>query len=448
MAETSECFEDAQQSLLPSSDDAPSVFVTAVQSDVKLSFTDNEDNDDDSNHSSSISSRQSLNDKNVILQLSPSGGLQPLPVHTVHTDETDSASTTIFRVHWDLQPVREHVTTYGTLLALHIACFYSASTPVLQAIANAYPAAALCDVVGMLPIHWVSAGWTLPPLLPPPTLPAVPEPSNTKPVRTLEALQVLKETVPDSIRVRSGNHGMTPQDYIQECMEESDLKDACVRLLQEDDSSSDGSIIFSSSDTVSTGGPPSHQPVESVCCLGNLVVDRDWEGMLVAVEDDPAIAGRWIYGMDDNSVSAVVWKRLPIHLACAYGAPIGLVSILLRSYPAGAVAVDPLDGSTPLHILCRSHGSTSIIRLLLDMCPEATRAVNCEGQIPLHVAVLSRVSYNVVEALVEADPMSVSVADADGLTPMDHAKRISGDTSVVFELMTMVHLFLTKPNLS
>jgi len=444
VVETGDCFEDAHQSLLPSSPseaEAPSVFITAAQSNVKPSFTDNEDNDD-SAHSSSISSHQSLDEKKFILQLSPSGGLQPLPVHTVQTDDTESASTAIFRVHWDLQPVQEHVATHGTLLALHIACFYSAATPVLQAIANAYPAAALCDVVGMLPIHWVAAGWTLPPLLPPPAsiLPAPPKPSP------LECLSILKDTVPDSVRVRSGNHSMTPEDYVQECMEESDLKDACVRLLQQsDDDSLDDSIIFSSSDVSSGPSPGRH---DSVCCLGSMVAERDWEGILVAIEDDPDIASRWIYGMDDKAATAVVWKRLPIHLACTYGAPVGLLSILLQAFPKGGVAADPLDGSTPLHILCQSQAPPTLVRLVLNKCPDATRAINFEGQIPLHVALLNRIGYNVVEALLEDDPMSISIPDAEGLTPMDLAKRIYGDKSVVFELMTMIHLFLSKPNSS
>jgi len=441
-----ECFEDAQQSLLQpspesSETEAQSVFVTAVQSNVKITFTDNED-DDESANSSSISSRQSLAEKNIILQLSPSGGLQPMPVHTVATDETESASTAIFCVDWDLQPLQEHVTSHGTLLALHIACFYSASTHVLKAIADAYPAAALCDVVGMLPIHWIAAGWSLPPLLPPlaSPLPAQPKPSP------LEAMKVLKDTVPDSVRVRSGNHNMTPNDYVQECMEESDLKDACMRLLQEDDDDSlDDSIIFSGSDA-SSGGPPPRS--DSVCCLSSMVAERDWEGMLVAIEDHPPIASRWIYGMDENAETAVVWKRLPIHLACGSGAPVGLVSIVLQAYPAGILAADPLDGATPLHISCRSHASPTVIRLLLSKCPEATRAVNFGGQIPLHVAILSRASYNVVEALLEDDPMSISVPDSDGATGLDHAKRIYGDKSVVFELMTMIHLFLSKPDLN
>ena len=362
----------------------------------------------------------------------------------VHTESTESSSTAVFRVHWDLQPLQEHVMTYGTLLPLHIACFYSASSAVLRAMALAYPEAALCDVVGMLPIHWVAAGWTLPPLLPPPAspLPAAPKPSP------LECLAILKDTVPDSVRVRSGNHSMTPAEYIQECMEESDLKDACDKLLRSaDDGSLDDSIIFSSSDTSSSG--PSSNVRDSVCCLGSMMAERDWEGILVAVEDDPGIASRWIFGMDDEKgKTAVVWKRLPIHLACAYGAPVGLISILLNAYPTGCLAADPLDGSTPLHLLCQNHAPLIVIRHLLSKCPEATRAVNFAGQTPLHVLVRSAGSFNLVEALIEIDSVPVSMLDARGLTPMDHAKRIYGDKSVVFELMAMIPLTMNKSNTS
>ena len=295
----------------------------------------------------------------------------------------------------------------------------------------------------MLPIHLVAAGWTLPPLMPPlvSPLPALPKPS------TLECLSILKDTVPDSVRIRSGNHSKTPEEYVDECMEESDLKDACLRLLQnvDDDDSLDDSIIFSSSDTSS--GPTPDRP-DSVYCLGNMMAERDWEGLLVAVEDDPDIASRWIFGMDRKGKTVVVWKRLPIHLACAYGAPVGLVSILLNAYPDGGMAADPVDGFTPLHFLCRTNAPSTVIRLLLSKCPEATRANNFEGRTPLHVAVLSEGSYSVVEALLEDDPVPVSMPDAEGLTPLDHAKRIYADKSVVLELLTMIHRFMNKSNTS
>ena len=120
--ETGNCLEDAPQSPLLTSthSEAPSVFVTAAQSNGKLSCTDNDDNE--SGGSPSLSSHQSINHKSVILHLSSSGGLQPMPFRTVDAGNTESASTTVFRVHWDLQPVQDHVIRRGTLLALHIAC--------------------------------------------------------------------------------------------------------------------------------------------------------------------------------------------------------------------------------------------------------------------------------------------------------------------------------------
>jgi Ankyrin repeats (3 copies) len=419
-----------------------SVFVTAVQSELKASWTDNEDNSDPS---SSISSRQSATGKNVILQLSPSGGLHPMPVHSHETDETTSETTvSIFRVHWDFDPLFQHVLSEGTLLPLHIACFYSASSDVLKAVANAYPVAALCDVVGMLPIHWVAAGWNLPPLLPPP---ASPLPSQPKP-GPLEVLKVLQHTVPDSIRIRSGNHGMTPEDYIQECMDDCEYKELCLRALLlgkdilDDGSvnSSDETIVFSS-DTSSADMNNSVR-TESVSCISILVAERDWEGMLAAVEDDPSIATKWIYGIDE--MASTVWKRLPIHLACAYGAPVGLVSILLRMHPLGASAVDPHDGSTPLHLACQARASLGVVKLLLDKCPEATKADTLLGRRALHMAVLSMASYDAIEALVEVEPASVSVVDNEGKTPMDYAKLVYGEHHIVYELLTMIFLFLDK----
>jgi hypothetical protein len=437
-------FHDAQQSLLESQ----SVYVTAVQSEWRASWMDSDENSDPS--SSISSSRLSATKKTVVLQLSPSGGMHTVPVLSPGTEDTTSETTaSIFRVHWDFDPLFQHVLNEGSLLPLHIACFYSASSEVLEALVNAYPIAALCDVVGMLPIHWVAAGWTLPPLLSPPVFPWLPAQPKGGP---LEVIQVLIDAVPDSARVRSGNHCMTPEDYIHECMEDCEYKEACLKALLLDNdvlndgsmSSSDESIVFNS-DTSSSDISKSVR-TESASCLSTLVAERDWEGMLAAVEDDPSMAAKWIYGIDD--VASTIWKRLPIHLACVYGAPVGLVYFLLHSHPAGVCAADPRDGSTPLHVACQAQASLNVIKLLLDKCPEATKAVNVpDRRLPLHMAILSMASYEVVEALVEVDPSSVSVEDNDGKTPVDYAEDIYGEKHVVFDLLVMVYLFLNKPHM-
>lgn len=425
--ENVEGFEDAQQSLL----DPPSVFVTAPsrQSAIKLSWTD-----DDNSLQSSISSRpKSLPEKNIILQLSPTGNLNPTPIESGMTDET--SETTVFRVHWDLDPLFQHVLNTGSLLALHIACFYSASGAILQSLTDAYPAAALCDIVGMLPIHWVAAGWTLPPILPRPASPI----TATQITGPVEALHVLKRTVPDSVRVKSGNHGMTPGEYIQECMEDCDAKDACLRIVDvdSDDSSDGGSIIFDSDETVSTS--PSIKP-ESVVLMGQLVKSQDWEGLLAAVEDRPMIAKQWIYGMDEQIIA--VWKRLPIHIVCAHAAPVGLVSVLLQAYPEGALAVDPRDSSTPLHISCASKAPVAVVKLLVSQCPESTTATNKQGRLPLHVAILNVASYSVIEALIQDHPNTVIALDDDKKSAIDYAKVIYGEHHIVYELVSMVKTIL------
>jgi ankyrin repeat protein len=138
----------------------------------------------------------------------------------------------------------------------------------------------------------------------------------------------------------------------------------------------------------------------------------------------------------------VVWKRLPIHLACAYGAPVGVISVLLQSYPPGAISADPHDGSLPLHIACQSTLSLAVVKLLLGFCPEATKAVNLQGRLPMLVAIVNKAPYGVIEALIEEDPLTVTVSDQDGKTPMDYAKQIYGPRHIVVELLAMVHLFI------
>jgi hypothetical protein len=429
---------------------------------------DHEDEEEDhaSSHPSSLSSHLSTDDslrkQGVILQLSPSGGLQPLAVNSHETESTSENSNssrhaTVFCVHWDLGPLAQQVALGdGQLLALHVACLYQASDQVCQVLVDAYPLAALVDVLGMLPIHWVAAGWTLPTILPrPESIVGLCLPPEKK-AGPLPTLMVLRDAVPDSARVASANHALTPALYVEECMEEGDYKEACLRVLASpitdlDDCSlsTAGSLLFvDSSETSSLCFSPSSPVVHDghVPCITLLLSSKDWSGALAAVEDDPSVAFKWLYGMDDQDLemSLTVWKRLPIHLACAYGAPVGLLEVLLQAYPAGGTAPDPHYGYLPLHVLCRAAPTLASIRLLLSLCPEATKAVDMQGRLPLHVAILHAAPYTVVEAMVEGDPESVMALDQDGKTPHEYALQSYGSEHMVVELLAMVRIFLQE----
>lgn len=397
----------------------------------------------------------------------------------------------------------------SNLLPLHICCLYSASSAVVQIVARLYPpAAAISSSDGMLPIHWVAAGWTLPPLFPPPPrflfsvprlLPddpsscsqpsGLPHTQTSSPARLstmshsqqqsqneqhdhelLKVLSILRQTVPNSVHMRSDNHGMTPEDYIHECMEESDLKKSCMLMLQTDPlptpvivetnnttiakdeedcdlsvSSSLYSIFGVSGDDCieETSSNKDEGTAVGIASLSALVAASDWEGALEAIEDCPSMAARWIYGID--TYSSVVWKRLPLHMACEHpDTPIGLVSVLLQHYPDAATAVDPLYGSTPLHMACQAPASFHVVRLLLGKGPDAAQIVNVYGQVPLHLAVKGRARYDMIEALVAEFPQAVSVLDRDGMTPIDYAKAVYGENHIISELLTMILHYLNE----
>lgn len=404
--------EEVEQSLLKT---PPAVVTPCSSSTKQQSAKESHDSDQ-----SSMSSTASLSHDNIILQLSPTGSKNPMPLDEVESQNTLGES--VFRVQWDLSTLFRHILENGTLLPLHVACFYSASSEVLQILLDAHPAAALCDVVGMLPIHWVAAGWSLPPIL---------KPFSRSPD---QMLRVLQQTVPDSVRIRSGSHSMTPEDYIKECMDDGPIKTACLNLVlpdNDDFSTSDDSIIFGGSDTSDDESPIARE--DSTACISSFIASHDWEAMLVAVENDPSIASQWMYGLDDQGPS--VWKRLPIHLACAYGAPIGLISILLRHFPEGALLSDPRDGSTPLHIACQSGAAVETIQLLVTTRPDALRVFTTNHLLPLHIALQASASLEIIETLVTGDPVTTLMAGEGGRFASNFACEIYGANHPVNKIL-------------
>jgi Ankyrin repeats (3 copies) len=484
------------------------------QGDKVLEADEDEESSSSSSSSSSMSvafslssskySSSTMAEKDVILQLSASGGLTPLLIQTSESTDSNSSTTQqegndtddlahhgagvsasssvdhIFRMTWDLQPLEREIKERGTLLPLHVACLYSASVSVLEVLLQAYPLAALADVLGMLPIHWVAGGWTLPALRPPP--PSLLGPADPKP-GPLQSLKVLRRTVPESLQVRSGNHGMAAEDYVEECMQEGEYKECCMRALahgpvyeMDGDSSCEYKTLIFMDSSVSSrtfasnliagqhhhtthhcihsnhdshDGSSGQQQGERHCLvagLSGLIVEKSWALALALVEEDPMSASKWHYGVDEDPTGTgsppLVWKRLPIHLACAqYDTPVGFIEVLLKACPESVAAEDPHDGNLPLHVACKA-GSLPIIQCLVQACPDATMAINGRGQVPLHLAVLTGATYTVLEFLASMEPEGVACTDISGKTPVDYAMELYDNDSVTTELLTMVLLFL------
>jgi len=200
-----------------------------------------------------------LNQKGVILQLSPSGGISPFPIGSQETDSMSetlsrgtlpSAAKPLFGVQWDLTPLWESLanstgSSDNSLLPCHVAVLYQASPAVLKLLLETHPMGAVNTVLGMLPIHMASAGWVLEPWVasPPPPPKTIANKTDQPtlqpyhchherhPSRIKEILLVLCQVLPQSVRIKSGNHGMTPKEYIEEAMEECPIKQDCLELL-------------------------------------------------------------------------------------------------------------------------------------------------------------------------------------------------------------------------
>ena len=365
------------------------------------------------------------------------------------TTSTATSSGSIYRVKWDLKPLWKQVAAHGMLLPLHIACLFQANPAVIEALVQTYPLAALSDVLGMLPIHWIAAGWTLPTLQPPPEQPV---PRDPKP-GPLPSLHVLRRALPECLQIRSGNHGMLAEDYIAECMEESEYKQLCLRVLSEgiDYMMEYGSLLGDQQtivfcDTDQTDETSSYPSLRLFAGLSGLILEEDWTKAAAVVEEDPASARKWYYGVSSETVGTAVWKRLPIHLAAANGAPLELIDLLLAVFPESALVEDPHDGSLPLHIACRAAAPLPVVRRLVTACPEAVLAVDAAGRVPLHVAVMNGAPYVVVEYLVLQDLESVVALDQHGRTPMDYAMELDPENSSgpLVEFMTMILLKLDR----
>lgn len=403
---------------------------------------DDDDDEEESSDASSLSSKHSFpTAKNVILQLSPDGGLAPLLVNTSNdtnsTSSVASSEVSLFRVKWDLKPLWKQVADRGMLLPLHVAILFRSNPEVVNALVQFLPLAALSDVLGMLPIHWVAAGWTLPPLQPPPTFPTSLDPKPGP----LATLHVLRRALPELIHIRSGNHGMLASDYIQECMDNNEYRDLCLRVLSDgieymvDYGSvvSKGTIVFCDTDETS-----SYPSLHLFAGLSALILDEEWAKAISVIEEDALSTRKWYYGVDRDTVGTSVWKRLPIHLACANGAPLSLIDLLLNVFPESAVVEDPCDGSLPLHIACRAGASLPVVRRLVEESPESVLAVDGGGRVALHEAVLAQAPYPVIEYLIFQDPDSVVALDQHGRTPLDYAIEKGDNCGPVVDLCSLV----------
>jgi ankyrin repeat protein len=172
-----------------------------------------------------------------------------------------------------------------------------------------------------------------------------------------------------------------------------------------------------------------------------LMSHQDWEGAYDLLEEHPEQANKWQYGIEmDEANEPQLWKRLPVHHACRFGAPVGLLSILLRTGPVSPE--DPYTGCLPIHLTCRYAPSMDTIQALLYSEPSCAKRTDSNGRLALHLACIKGAPTDVVQKLVTAYPASVAVKDKSGKTPLDYCSE-SIDAEVL-KIMKRLQAFLGR----
>ena len=160
--------------------------------------------------------------------------------------------------------------------------------------------------------------------------------------------------------------------------------------------------------------------------LLDLVQRKKWDTVLYRVLKEPDSAFIKFNGRSSNSPSA---GNFLLHEVCKKNPPMDIVEALIESNEE-AVTTKGHSGYLPFHYACAHGASIELIRLLLSLHPEAIKAVDDEeGILPLHLACkLGITKEEVYMCLLMAYPESSMIRDQYGRLPMDYAKSIRNDS--------------------
>jgi len=94
----------------------------------------------------------------------------------------------------------------------------------------------------------------------------------------------------------------------------------------------------------------------------------------------------------------------------------------LFKYLAGLVAASSrFSNMTILHAVCRFRPPASLVRSIVELCPDAPSSKDSIHRTPLHVAAGTGATQSVIEVLVRAFPMACTMPDQDGRLPLHMA---------------------------
>jgi len=141
--------------------------------------------------------------------------------------------------------------------------------------------------------------------------------------------------------------------------------------------------------------------------LNSLVEGGKWNRASKRVQGYKGEATLWIVGPDEKGL---VWKRLPLHACCKKQPPKEFIQELLSAWRESSSYKDN-QRSLPLHYACAFGASVDVIELLLRSSPNSIMVRNRDGLTPIEIFRKACheqevASKDEILALLERDPTS------------------------------------------
>uniref|UniRef100_A0A6V2QNM8 Uncharacterized protein n=1 Tax=Ditylum brightwellii TaxID=49249 RepID=A0A6V2QNM8_9STRA len=168
--------------------------------------------------------------------------------------------------------------------------------------------------------------------------------------------------------------------------------------------------------------------------LHRYLLTESWASACARCQTHPKEAARWTHqaGFYEGSINT---KVLPIHIACALGAPVDVVDSLIEAYPESAREQETCYGRMPLHLACIYHVPLGVVNLLLSRFPSGAYFRDAVGRTPIFYACTKGPSVDLIEALLDACPDAAKTVDYKGWLPIHVACHMGASDDVILKLL-------------
>uniref|UniRef100_A0A6U3SM98 Uncharacterized protein n=1 Tax=Ditylum brightwellii TaxID=49249 RepID=A0A6U3SM98_9STRA len=159
-----------------------------------------------------------------------------------------------------------------------------------------------------------------------------------------------------------------------------------------------------------------------------------WSLVCKRCESHPKEAMSWSKqnGFYEGNINT---SLLPIHVACAANAPLAVFESLLQAYPESISSKESMYGRVPLHLACIYGASLDVLKLLLSYSAKGAQEMDSTGRTPMFYLMTRDPSLEAYECLYEANPDGLKDRDMRGWLPIHVACHLGASDDIVLRML-------------